>query len=332
MAVRATVLIPTHSHGATLRYAAASVLAQTVESLEVFIVLDGPTAETRAVAVEVADLDDRVRLFLNEKGERHGEAHRDVALRQASGRIVCYLSDDDMWFPDHVEYLDELLQDADLAHSLPVVALPSGDFGLPYLGDLADPWYHEWMQGPHNFVPLSATGHTLQSYRALPDGWSPAPPGMWTDLHMWRKFLAVPGLRLVTGGRPTLLHFPSSSRPGTDSADRLAEIETWVRRLQDPGGWAELRRGATERLSLRAAALHKQLWIATGELGELRSQLTTEAADRRRAQAALDAVNAELATVLGSVAYRAGRRLAAVPLIGQVGRWAARALIGRGGR
>ena len=47
--VRATVLIPTHSHGPLLRLAAESALAQTVADLEVFIVLDGADGVTAAV-------------------------------------------------------------------------------------------------------------------------------------------------------------------------------------------------------------------------------------------------------------------------------------------
>ena len=372
--VRATVVIPTHAHGPLLRLAAASALAQTVADLEVFIVLDGADAATHDAAADVANSDHRVRLFPHEKGERHGEAFRHLALQQAQGRIVCYLSDDDLWFPDHVEYLEHLLDDADFAHSLTVVAQPGGRFDIPFLGDLADPWYRDWLVGPHNFIPLAAAGHTLEAYRSLPVGWSPAPPAVWTDLHMWRKFLAAPGLRLVSGGRPTLLHFPSPPRRHMDLPARLAEMESWWERLQAPGGWQALRIEANEQLAARGGALVRERVQLEAELGEARTRLMTaeqatesmrselatrqtrlaaseSEADRRTAELAAseseanrltaelaaseseaNRLTAELAAIQGSIAYRASRRLAGVPVIGRIGRWAARALVGRGAR
>ena len=345
-AVRATVPIPTHEHGGLLRFASSSALAQTVRDLEVFIVLDGADPVTTRVAGEVARNDDRVRLFPNDKGERHGEAFRHLALQEARGRIVCYLSDDDLWFPDHVEYLDHLLEDADFAHSLSVVALPEGGIHTPYLGDLADPWYPEWMRQGHNFIPLSAAGHTLKAYRSLGVGWSPAPATVWTDLHMWRKFLDAPDLRLVSGGRPTLLHFPSPARQHMDLSARLAEMESWYTALQAPGARQALRVDACEPLSEQAAGLFKERQESDANLARARSQLVAaeRAAAALRKQRASDQarltetashverLKGEIAAIQGSIAYRASRRLAAVPVIGRLGRWVGKALFRQEGR
>jgi len=305
---RATVLIPTHSHGPLLRLAAATALAQTIDDLELFIVLDGADAATLDTAADLAAADPRVRRFIHDKGERHGEEHRHRALAEARGRIVCYLSDDDLWAPDHVEYVEGLLEQADFTHSQTVVARVGGGVEMPYLGDLADPWYRAWLTGNHNFIPLSAAGHTITAYRQLPQGWSPAPAGVWTDLHMWRKFLAAPSIRSISGGRPTVLHFPSHLRTGATVADRLAELQWWYERVLQPGGWDAVRRAGTDHLAEHAAALQRHA---------LELEVAAHAAD------------AELEAIRRSIAYRAGRRLAGIPIIGRIGRWVGAALAGR---
>ena len=97
----ATILIPTYRHAALLPYAVRSALAQEDASIELFVVGDGVEDDTRA-ALEPFLSDRRVRFFDLPKGERHGELNRHAALAEASGRIVCYLSDDDLLLPGHV--------------------------------------------------------------------------------------------------------------------------------------------------------------------------------------------------------------------------------------
>ncbi|MGE6552289.1 hypothetical protein ACQKFK_25885 [Bacillus mycoides] len=35
----------------------------------------------------------------------------------AKGKFICYLSDDDSWFPDHLQYMEQALSKADFVHS-----------------------------------------------------------------------------------------------------------------------------------------------------------------------------------------------------------------------
>src|SRR6266849_3725591 len=105
----ATILIPTHDHGPTLRASIASALRQTISEIEVFVLGDGVPDETRDIMADILKTDERVRFFDNPKDERLGELHRPVALEIAKGRIVCYLADDDLYFPGHVEHMNWLL-------------------------------------------------------------------------------------------------------------------------------------------------------------------------------------------------------------------------------
>jgi len=344
--VRATVIIPSHEHGPLLLLAARSALAQTVEDIEVFIVLDGADDATRAAARTAGEEDDRVRIIDKPKGARHGEAYRHEVLEAARGEIVCYLADDDLWFPDHVEYLSGLLQRSDFANSLPLVVMPDGRLDVPYLGDLADARYRQAILDDFNFVPLGAAGHTLAAYRSLPEGWTPAPRELPTDLHMWKKFAAINGLRMATGGLPTLLHVPSLMRPSVPIEDRLAELLHWSDRMSDPGERASLRREAFDALSKAGGhwfmeqrrshhelgIMHQRLDEATARIAATSAEFDSAVRSGTAAGARAESAERELDAVRGSIAYRAARRLAGIPVLRTIGRWVGRALAGREAR
>jgi glycosyltransferase involved in cell wall biosynthesis len=142
----ATILVPTHRHGALLPYAVRSALDQHGASVEVFVVGDGVEDATRA-AVAGLSSDPRLRFFDFPKGERYGELHRHAALAEAAGRIVCYLEDDDLLLPDHVVLVDGLLDGADFAHSAPA-----------WIEDTGDLVFRPWNMARPEFAWLMAPG------------------------------------------------------------------------------------------------------------------------------------------------------------------------------
>lgn len=253
MSVAATVIVPTHDHGPTLRFSLGSALAQTVDDIEVLVIGDGAPDVTRALVGELSRTDDRVRFFDHPKGARHGELYRHEALAHARGEIVFYLSDDDLWFPEHVETMQQALAGSDFAAAHAVHVTPAGDL-LVWPSDLSLPWFRERMfVGDTNFIPLSCAAHTIDAYRRLPEGWAPTPLSSATDAFMWRKFLRLPGLRARSTMPPTVVHFPSTLRRGRTPDERAAELERWARRVADPERRNELRAEVLD-LVLRQAA------------------------------------------------------------------------------
>ena len=229
---RATVLIPTHEHPQLLPFAIASARFQTELAIEIFVVCDGAGAETLEVARTEAKRDHRVRIFENPKGERHGEAHRHAALAVAAGEIVCYLSDDDLWLPEHVGRMLALMGGrAEFGFTRPVAIGVDGE-----AKDLDPPADERAMKkrlrAGRNFVPLSAVGHRLETYRRLRDGWGPAPADVYTDLFMWRKFVAA-GATIAMHPDPTVCSFSTALRAanGWSMSQRVAEITAWWDRI-----------------------------------------------------------------------------------------------------
>ncbi len=85
-----TIVIPCFNNGQWLRQAIGSALAQTWPALEVIVVDDGSTDDSRAVA---AGFGENVRAFSTDHlGAPHARNH---ALAQARGEWVQFLDADD---------------------------------------------------------------------------------------------------------------------------------------------------------------------------------------------------------------------------------------------
>jgi glycosyltransferase involved in cell wall biosynthesis len=232
-APRCTVLLPVIRPPYFLPNAIKSVLAQTVSEFELFVIGDGAPPETIECAQEFARRDPRVTVFPFLKGKRQGEAHLHTVLTNASGNFVAYLEDDDLWFPNHLEELEKLLLTADFGHTIHVTGYPDGhvesrpsdisqqDFRQRFLDDL------------FNAFGYSFCGHRLDAYRRLPEGWVPAPVGMYNDLHMWRKFLRMNEFTFGTRMVITAVALGSYLREGMSLEERARDADVWVSRIVD---------------------------------------------------------------------------------------------------
>ncbi len=232
---RYTVLIPTHDHGPTLVHAIASVQWQRETDWELLIVGDGAPTSTDALLAPLIERDPRIRWFPNPKGEGHGELWRHQALQLATGEFVCYLADDDLWLPEHLTVMAELLAAADFAKTVHFLVDLAGRMrGEP--GDLSRHDVHQRMLTKKwNCFGPTCAGHTLAAYRRLPHGWRPRPDGMWSDLWMWRQWLEAPGVRFNSGHQPSTVHFPSPERKAQTLKQRCDELLHWRSRIVAPG-------------------------------------------------------------------------------------------------
>lgn len=210
-----------------------SVLAQTVEEFELCVVCDGAPAETIDCAQQHARRDPRIKVFVFPKGERIGEAHWHNVLAGASGRYVAHIEDDDLWFPNHLEEMEKLLQTADFGHLLHV--WPKPDESIETLPcDLAVPELRQRMlDEKFNRVGFSVCGYRLDAYRRLPDGWTPAPKDIWPDLHMWRKFFRRDDFEFGTRMAITALVLASGFRADASLDVRAREGRKWLDRILD---------------------------------------------------------------------------------------------------
>jgi hypothetical protein len=91
-----SVVIPTRSRPALVTRAVHSALAQTIEDIEVVVVVDGPDEATRAALTAITD----PRLRVVELPEQGGAPEaRNAGVRAARAPWTALLDDDDEWLP-----------------------------------------------------------------------------------------------------------------------------------------------------------------------------------------------------------------------------------------
>lgn len=156
------VLLPTYRRPHTLGFAIRSVLQQSHSFFQLQVVVDGADPATESL---VRSFDDsRIQVYPLPKARGFGYANRNVVLRQGSAPYVAYMTDDDLWFPDHLEQGLAALEEGGLG----LVALRSAHVAFP---DVLDPHFFalEWGSGAlHRFLRDWFTGAvTLVHHRSV---------------------------------------------------------------------------------------------------------------------------------------------------------------------
>ncbi len=245
-----TIVLPTTTdRGPLLPLVVAQVQLQTLSDWELFIIGDGVNQATRETIEQLCTSDSRLRFFDHPKHARRGEPRRHRALSEARGRNVAYLCDRDLWLPDHLAHLESALSDADWAHTRRLTMRPQGDCILSINCDLSDPAQRSFIATTDCCVGMSCVGHRLQSYRRLPHGWRETPQGTKTDHYMWMQFLNDPSNRLRSVQWPTVLYYNRGAHPGWPTAQRHAELKSWLERLPDAEAQYRFREQQVRRLN-----------------------------------------------------------------------------------
>ena len=97
---KVSVVIPTRFRPELVRRAITSALAQTLQELEVIVVVDGPDPETIEALRSIEDF--RVRIVALAENAGGSEA-RNIGVRCARGAWIALLDDDDEWYPAKLE-------------------------------------------------------------------------------------------------------------------------------------------------------------------------------------------------------------------------------------
>lgn len=160
------MLVTNHHYAAYLREALDSVLAQTYEPIQLVVVDDGSTDDSRAI---LRSYGSRVEAILKENGGQASACN--AGFRACRGELVSFLDADDVFLPEKVERVvaawTELPPAALVYHRLETIDAQSSARGNPWPRQLWQGWIRE---------RIERTG-----------GWYPRPPT--SGLTMTREYL-----------------------------------------------------------------------------------------------------------------------------------------------
>lgn len=96
-----SVVIPAYNAARFIERTLKSALRQTYRNLQILLIDDGSTDDTRPLAGAVIGNDDRVRIISVPNG---GVAKaRNIGIAESTGGFVAFLDADDLWHPRKIE-------------------------------------------------------------------------------------------------------------------------------------------------------------------------------------------------------------------------------------
>jgi glycosyltransferase involved in cell wall biosynthesis len=113
-----SVIVPVHNRGSMIELAVNSVLRQGIQDIEVLIVDDASTDDTRSIVRALEKIDNRVRLIEHDCN-KGAQAARNTGIRNASGDWIAFLDSDDEWFENSLHLRLDLAtrEKADVVYS-----------------------------------------------------------------------------------------------------------------------------------------------------------------------------------------------------------------------
>jgi glycosyltransferase involved in cell wall biosynthesis len=112
-----SAIIPSLNRPQLVSQAVKSALAQTMESIEVIVVIDGPDPAT---IIELNQIEDS-RLRVIQLPTNIGPAGaRNMGVKEAKGTWIAFLDDDDLWLPQKLQLQLELANKSN--YGLPIVS------------------------------------------------------------------------------------------------------------------------------------------------------------------------------------------------------------------
>lgn len=249
---RVSIVVPAYNHADTLAEAINSLLAQDYPSIEIIVIDDGSTDNTREI---LSSYGDRIRSYSQQNIGQAATLNKGWAL--ASGEVLGYLSADDFLYPGAILSLVQALRDTGAVaaycdfdhvdpwgHPLRLVCRPEFDLGRVLITLDCPP-------GPGALFLRSAyarSGGWNPDLRQIPDF------EFWLRLALQGKLTRVPKNLAAWRIHPGSQSFSTTSPERADEAIRV--ISFFFDTPDLPVNLRQLRAKSLARACIYSAQLH----------------------------------------------------------------------------
>ena len=98
-----SIIMPYHKKKEYIKSAILSVLNQTYQNFEIYIIFDDEDIDDLPFINEIVTLDNRINLIVNKSNLGAGES-RNLAIMRCGGNFIAFLDCDDWWHPNKLEF------------------------------------------------------------------------------------------------------------------------------------------------------------------------------------------------------------------------------------
>jgi glycosyltransferase involved in cell wall biosynthesis len=231
-----SVVIPTRNRPELVTRAVGSALGQTLQDIEVIVVVDGPDEQTPATLAALADPRLRVVQLDSSRG---APGARNVGVREATAEWVALLDDDDEWLPEKLAIQLGLAKKAGVP--LPIVIshlfvrTPRAEFILPRrVPDPGEPIseYLAIRKGLFHgdgFIQTSTIFAPTELLRQVPftEGLRRLQELDWALRSLQRD-----GVDLVIAAEPLVIWYADENRPRVSFDAPVHESVEWLKRTR----------------------------------------------------------------------------------------------------
>lgn len=120
-----SVIIPTYNWSEALKKSIKTALWQSYKNIEILVIGDCCTDDSEQVVKSFND--ERVKWHNLEKNSGSQSIPNNYGIKIAKGEFIAHLGHDDIWHPQHIEFLIKKTNDADFCYSLSLTVGPDDE-------------------------------------------------------------------------------------------------------------------------------------------------------------------------------------------------------------
>ena len=201
-----SIVIPTYNRAGMIGSAVEHVLNQSFSDLELIVVDDGSTDNTRKVLSAIEDH----RLIVIHQENRGRSVARNTGIDRAKGQFICFQDSDDIWEKDHLSNLYEVaskLQHPTLLYTHLIWRFPDGDKlkKLPELASGQTPVEYV-VKEEVSTITVAISSEILKEFQF--------DPGLVIneDLHLWARIASKYPIQLVDSSQAIAIQHEENTR------------------------------------------------------------------------------------------------------------------------